>query len=99
MKLSFSRKNSLCGFLTVTTVAALMLSYLVGSLAKTTQELSQIAVVPSVQLESLFGGASEENIQEGHTSILNLYRKGDVLASHSEPPPSPPVPEGSGGGL
>jgi len=96
MKLSFSRRNYLCDFLRGTTVAALLLSHSVGAIAKTPQQLGQIAVLTPPQLDSLFRWSSGISIQEERTGILQLSRKGDFMVSSIDPP-SPPIPPRSGG--
>jgi hypothetical protein len=97
MKLSFSRRNSIGGFLTVTTVAALVLSHLVGGLAKATEESTLATVFTSVQLHSLFEGASRGSLENDCISILHRCREGEILVSSIELPPSPPVPGRAGG--
>lgn len=97
MKLSYSCINSVGGFLSVATVATLVLSYPVGAIAKTSQNLSQIAVLIPPELESLFNGTLKGKLEKDCTGILNFCRKGDFLVDSSETPPSPPVPKRSGG--
>jgi len=100
MKLSFSRRNYLCDFLRGTTVAALLLSHSlshsVEAIAKTPQQLRQIAVLTPPQRDSLFRWSSGISIQEERTGILQLSRKGDFMVSSIDPP-SPPIPPRSGG--
>lgn len=97
MKLSFSCINSVGGFLSVATVATLVLSYPVGAIAKTSQNLSQIAVLIPPELDNLFKDTLEGKLEKDCTGILNFCREGNVLVSNSETPPSPPVPKRSGG--
>jgi len=100
MKLSFSRRNYLCDFLRGTTVATLLLSHSlshsVGAIAKTPQQLGQIAELTPPQLESPFRWSSGISIKEERTGIWQLSRKGDFLVSSIDPP-SPPIPPRSGG--
>ena len=51
MKLSFSPMNFLRDFLTVTTVAMLLVSTPLGAIAKTAQQLDKIAVLAPVQVQ------------------------------------------------
>lgn len=97
MKLSFCCMNSVGGFLRVATVATLVLGYPVGAIAKTSQDLSQIAFLVPPKLDSLLRGTSEGMLEKGCTDILHFCRERDALVSSSETLPSPPVPKRSGG--
>ena len=92
MKLSFFRMNSICGFLTRTTITVLVLSQAVEAIAKTTPDSSQIPSLTLVQLDSPFEGISGRRYEQGFTGSLHPHKAGKVLLS-SKPPVPPPVPK------
>jgi hypothetical protein len=96
MKLSFAYTNSMGGFLSVATVATLLLSHPIGAIAKIPQNLADIAVLIPRQLDSVLRDTSEKRLVNGCNHIF-FCRETDFLGISSEPPPPPEVPERSGG--
>jgi hypothetical protein len=75
--------NSVDSFLSVSTVVTLLLSHPIGVLAKTPQNLAQIAVPIPLQLESLIIPILYEAVLFSWVEALHCNAPTELLSPHS----------------
>ena len=88
--------NSISGFLSLTTVAAIAISQPFTTIANTALEIAQIKIPPTVLLESPFGSSSLVGIELRKVDILKLCKQRNILEDQ-EKDPNPPRPSPPGG--
>lgn len=85
---NFSRMDSISGLLSVTTVAAIVISHPLATKALAAQEIAHRTMPTAVQLDNPLASSSGVSIEPGRINIF-------VLVSREEDPPSPrPAPPG-----
>lgn len=91
---SFSRRNSLGCFVSVTTVA-IVTSHPLAANALTAQETVRSTMPTAVQIDNPLAGGSHFSIESGIIIGCHLCWERNVLASREQDPPVPrPTPPG-----